>query len=140
MALRKKTASEAQIQAAFFEHLSLLHPAIRRVSFHIPNGGKRSITEGAMLKRCGVVSGVPDVFIAVPAHGLHGLFIEFKAGKNTATDNQKEMMRLFTKQGYYCQICYSEESALDALNDYLRGKLCQDSTIINSAPPSSNQL
>jgi hypothetical protein len=46
--------------------------------FAIPNGGLRDPRTAASLKAEGVKSGVPDVFLPIPRHGLAGLFIELK--------------------------------------------------------------
>lgn len=53
---------------------------------HVPNGGKRSITEAVRLKASGVKAGVPDILIfsEVPnAPYLRGVAIELKAPKTT---------------------------------------------------------
>ena len=113
-----KSASEAQIQSAFFQWLSL-YPDIRPYCFAIPNGGTRNIAEAVNLKRQGVTKGVPDVFIAIPSQSRHGLFIEFKSGKNKLTDSQKEMIDRLKENGYGCEVCYSIDEAIEVAEDYL---------------------
>jgi hypothetical protein len=53
-----------------------------------------------MKKRLGCKAGVPDIMIFEPRGNYHGLFIELKAGKNTASDLQKEWRDALNKRGY----------------------------------------
>ena len=46
--------------------------------FHVPNGGGRNPVEAAKLKGMGVKAGVPDLWLPVARHGVHGLCIELK--------------------------------------------------------------
>ena len=67
---------------------------------HVPNGGKRDKATAIALKRQGVKAGVPDVVLPVPRGEYHGLYIELKAGSNTA-------------------ICYSWQLAAELIERYL---------------------
>ena len=80
---------EAQHQMAFFKWLDLAQPVIRKLTFAIPNGGSRNVLEAVNLKRQGVTKGVADVFVSLPNNNYHGLYIEFKAGKNKLTRYQE---------------------------------------------------
>lgn len=88
--------------------------------FHIPNGGSRNKIEAYNLKRCGVKSGVPDIFLAIPSNGFHGLFIEMKTESNKETDNQRTMSQLLMTRGYRCVVAYNSQEAVDIIEDYLR--------------------
>jgi hypothetical protein len=113
--------TEHQIQSSFFEWLRYKYPQfIDTMSiFAIPNGGKRHVVTAIKLKKEGVQSGVWDVFCAIPHAGKHGLFLEFKAGKNKLTDNQNIFMNNRLMSGYACEIVYSLDEAIVALNNYL---------------------
>ena len=87
--------------------------------FSIPNGGKRNIVVAAKLKAEGSLSGVPDLCIPAPRNGHHGLYIEMKAGKNKATDNQLEVILKLRKEGYRCEVCYSYDDFKKIIEDYL---------------------
>jgi len=114
--------SEADHQEAFFNWLAF-HPAVRPFCFAIPNGGYRNKWEAASLRRQGVTAGIPDVFCSIPARGYHGLYIEFKFGKNKQTPAQANLFELFMREGYRCQVVYAWEDARELLIDYLDGRL-----------------
>ena len=99
-------------QRAFYPELELL--------FHIPNGGSRNKKEAANLKRQGVKSGVPDLFLPIPRKERHGLFIELKYGKNKTTDNQDRWITLLKEQGYIAEVCYGWEQAAETITKYLK--------------------
>jgi hypothetical protein len=99
--------------------------------FAIPNGGKRNLMEAYKLKRTGVKSGVPDICIPVPStyvlgnerKWLHGLYIELKRVKGSATsDNQIYWIDKLRKNGYAAEICkgadHAKEVVLSYLNNY----------------------
>ena len=107
-------------QALFIQRIEALpHPVARRC-FAIPNGAignKR--TRQLRFWREGVRSGVPDLFIAHPSGRYHGLFIEFKFGSNTTSDNQEKWLKELASAGYRCAVCFSADEAWEVLLDYL---------------------
>lgn len=86
---------------------------------HVPNGGKRDRATATALKRQGVKAGVPDIVLPAVRAGYHGLYIELKAGKNTATDNQKRWLGYLRQQGYYTAVCYGWQAAAGLIERYL---------------------
>ena len=52
---------EDDLQRDVMEFIRLQYPHI--ISFHVPNGGKRSAREAARLKRQGVLAGVSDILL-----------------------------------------------------------------------------
>lgn len=117
----KLCANEHQIQAAFFQQISI-DPILRKYRpniFSIPNGGKRDIAVAMKLKKEGVTPGVWDVFCAIPCNGFHGFFIEFKSGHNNLTVNQTIFKSIVETYNYFFAICYSAEDAIDILKKYL---------------------
>jgi hypothetical protein len=91
----------------------------RQLLFAIPNGGARNPITGAILKAEGVRRGVPDLFLAVPHGGAHGLFLEFKTGTGRVSDEQERMMALLRRQGYVCAVVRNFEQAQDMVVKYL---------------------
>ncbi len=91
--------------------------------FHIPNGGHRHKAVAAKMKAEGVKAGVPDIFLACPRDGYHGLFIEMKAGKNRTTKNQNEWIQRLLGAGYMVVVCYGWEAAKQEILDYLQNEV-----------------
>ena len=75
---RPSCPPESEEQKALFDWWQRTPYARHFVMYHIPNGGRRDKITGARLKAEGVVAGVPDVFLASPRQGFHGLYIEMK--------------------------------------------------------------
>jgi hypothetical protein len=87
--------------------------------FAVPNGGKRHIGTGVKLKKEGVKSGVPDIFLAVPKNGKNGLFIEMKVNKNKPSKNQLWWIHSLRAEGYAVGVCWGFDEARDAIIKYL---------------------
>ena len=114
---------EAAEQEALFRWASYqygIYPELR-LMHHIPNGGSRNKQEAANLKKQGVKSGVPDIFLPVPRGKYHGLYIEMKAGKNKATDNQSKWLEALNNQGYVAVVCVGCDQAVEVITKYLSG-------------------
>jgi hypothetical protein len=65
-------------------------------AFHVPNGGWRTRTEGAILKGAGVVAGVPDI-ILINAGRTYAL--ELKADGRKLSTAQRETMAAMERAG-----------------------------------------
>jgi hypothetical protein len=92
----------------------------KHLIYAIPNGGHRNIVVATKLKEEGVLSGVPDLFVAVAKNGYHGLYIEMKAGKNKPTDNQLTVMGKLQNEGYKCDVCYSVDEFMKVVKEYMK--------------------
>ena len=120
----RMTISEHAEQSALFEWVALMasrHEAFESI-FAIPNGGYRHKPTAMMLQREGVRAGVPDVFLAYPSRGKHGLFVEMKRADGSASDvrqTQWEWLERLEKNGYQTVVCYGEREARQAICDYL---------------------
>ena len=88
--------------------------------FHIPNGGKRDVEVGAILKAQGVRPGVPDLFLPYPnRQGFHGLFIEMKVRPNTTSLAQAEYLRWLNSVGYLALLANGWDEARGIIERYL---------------------
>jgi hypothetical protein len=96
-----------------------VHPELALL-YHIPNGGKRTITTAKRLKAEGVKSGVPDIHLPVARRGYHGLYIELKRlqGNNT-TETQDYWIEALNDQGYLAIVCRGWNEASEKILDYL---------------------
>lgn len=90
---------------------------------HVPNGGSRGRIEGAMLKRVGVKSGVPDVLIfSVPAGGWtpsdalplpRGVAVELKRRRGGfASESQQAWIDSLRACGWEARVCYGVDDAI----------------------------
>lgn len=110
-------------QAALFEwaEWNVSRYPVLAFLHHIPNGGKRDKREAARLKRQGVKSGVPDVFLPCPNSKYAGLYIEMKTETGRPTENQKKWNEFLNSAGYKAVICRSFEQARETIVEYLEG-------------------
>lgn len=77
------------------------------------------MNEAKRLKREGVQPGFPDLFLAVPHKGYHGLFIEMKSMTGRASSLQKVWLSALEGQGYRAVICQGFEAAKKEIEEYL---------------------
>jgi hypothetical protein len=91
----------------------------------IPNGGNRNPKEAARLKAQGVKAGVSDLFLALPANGACGLWIELKAPKTATTkagkpsQSQIDWLESMAQVGYAARLCYGWQAAKQTIQEYL---------------------
>lgn len=116
---KKKNYPEQKEQIVFFQYLELAHKKYVDVCFSIPNEGIRTGIQLFIMCKAGLTPGVPDVFCAIPNKNYHGLFIEFKYGKNKLSPSQSRMIPLLEAMGYQCNVCYSADEAISVFKDYL---------------------
>jgi hypothetical protein len=117
--------SEHAEQSALMQWCELNRNAMPELQniFAIPNGGQRHIVVAQQLKAEGVKPGVPDLFLAYPASGYSGLFVEMKrrmGGKLSPL--QQEWRERLTNSGYCVRICLGWEEAKSAIIEYLTPK------------------
>ena len=112
---------EAQEQAAVINWCEIQSKKYFELEmiYHCPNGGYRNKIEAANLKRQGVKSGVPDLFLPIPRRNKDGLYIEMKWGNNKCTPNQNKWILKLSKLDYEVKVCYSSMEAIDAIKNYL---------------------
>jgi hypothetical protein len=90
--------------------------------FHVPNGGSRNVVEASNLKAQGVVPGVADLILLVPASGFSSLCIEMKAAKNSQTNLQREFQQAAEASGNKYIVCRSVEQFISEITAYLDGR------------------
>lgn len=114
--------SEHDEQAAFFEWCKLNETKYPELAYFyaIPNGGKRSISVAHKLKAEGVKSGVLDTHLPVRHGAFIGLWIEFKFGRNTLTDEQHAWLDFLVAQHHRVYVCYNSFEAIAITLEYLR--------------------
>jgi VRR-NUC domain len=111
--------SEHVAQVSLFEWAEKSGNPALSMMFAIPNGGYRPPGVGRELRKEGVKPGVPDIFLAVPSKGHHGMFIEMKSDTGSTSTLQRTWMESLSRQGYHCVVCRGHEEAIKSINSYL---------------------
>lgn len=125
--------SEDSIHMSCVSWFRIAHPELARLLHHSANEGKRTTrivhthagtrvvcSGGARLKAMGMQTGFPDLFLAVPRRGMHGLFIEMKSETGRLEPSQREMLALLSEQGYATAICRSLDDFQHVIDSYLQ--------------------
>lgn len=123
-----KRQNELAESIVFIESIRLLHktrpndfPDLNYL-YHIPNGGIRNAATANLLRKSGVIAGIPDYFLPVARKGFHGLFIEFKQkaleGKKCLTPSQEKVIPILKRNGYCCQIAFGSDHGIQIIKDY----------------------
>jgi hypothetical protein len=117
--------SESQEQCLLVAWFRIQYPKYKLNLFSIPNGAVLSGDNRARaiqmnrLKAEGLVSGVSDLLLAIPASGYSGLFIEMKSIKGVASDDQKKFVEQMRNSGYRAEFCFGYEQAKGFIKNYL---------------------
>ena len=114
--------SEHAIQSAFVtwcKYQERFYPMLQ-LSFATPNAAKRSIGLAMRMKKEGLKSGVLDWCLPYNNGKYNGLWIEFKYGSNTLTDNQEAYGLLLEKYGHDVHVCYNVDDAINIVKEYLK--------------------
>lgn len=119
MNLPKRKHPESILQKSCKQWFDFQYPKFSRLLFAIPNGGNRSNIEAAIMKGEGVIPGVSDMMLAVPANGYPGAFIEMKWGKNTLSESQESWLKLAKTMGYATAVIYTLDEFMDFINRYI---------------------
>ncbi len=115
-----KWPTEHAEQVTLVQWFDAAYPQYAGRLFAIPNGGWRAKAQAIKLQLEGVRSGVPDLFLPVPANGKHGLFIEMKRTKGgRLTPEQREWLKYLCDAGYAGHCCAGFESARKAVELYI---------------------
>lgn len=120
---------EHDIQVQCVEWFSRTFPDYEPFFWAVPNGGFRAKRTAILMMQEGLKAGVPDLQLAYPMHGYHGLFIEMKKssigkkgqmiGRGKVSDAQKARMEALERVGYKCVVCYSFEEFKAIIREYL---------------------
>lgn len=106
------------------------NPTIKDYIIKLNNEGKRTAAQTFNLKMMGLCPGASDLFLAFPAHGKHGFFIELKRNKEYTDSDRKTatwigqlaFIEKIKKVGYHADFCYGWEDAKIKIERYLNGQ------------------
>ena len=89
------------------------------IIYAVPNGGKRTLTEGAIKRFEGMTVGIPDLHIPVPRKGYASLYIEMKNGKaGRLSENQKDMIERLRSYGNKVEVVRTMDEFMAVVDDY----------------------
>lgn len=120
---------ESKLQQACIKWFDLQYRHLKYNLHAIPNEGARTPANGARMKAQGRRAGVADLFFAMPKCFndkyestviIHGLFIEFKAGKGKQNENQIAFEKAVTATGYKYVVVTSFDQFKNLIEDYLK--------------------
>lgn len=115
-------------QVALFQWAALMETQIPAMKNLYANTNAQKFGDASNLRKMRTIvrlrdegqrAGIPDITLAYPSCGFHGMFIEMKAGKNKTSPAQNEWISRLEKAGYLCVICYSFEDAKREILAYL---------------------
>ena len=72
-----------------------------------------------MLKKEGVVPGIPDIMIASANGSYHGLFIEMKTESGMMSESQLKIKEKLESDGYKVEVCRGWDAARQITESYL---------------------
>lgn len=113
----RKRESELQINCV--KWFRYAYPQYKLLLFAIPNGGFRNLYTAIRLKREGVVSGVPDLFLSIARNGWNGFYIEMKTEKTKLSDNQERFIESVSKHNYKIEVIRSFDQFQREVTYYL---------------------
>lgn len=116
-------ATESQEQQALFQWINWMLPNYPELELfhHITNEGKRSVYEGARLKKEGLLKGIPDLHLPVPHGEYSSLYIELKRVKSgKVSKEQEDRVTQLRKAGNFVMICYGWEEAKEVIEYYIK--------------------
>ncbi|HEX4843173.1 MAG TPA: VRR-NUC domain-containing protein [Limnobacter sp.] len=120
-AAKPRGEPEHDMQVRFFQWAQVQAKTVPDLDklYAIPNGGHRHNAVAAKLRAEGVKKGIPDVKLPVPRGGFVGLAIEFKAGENVPSKEQREKITQLQRDGWCVTVCWCEEAAKRVVMGYL---------------------
>lgn len=116
---RKPVQRESQLQQSCVLWFRYTYPVLQELLLSIPNSGIRSAKNASRMKAEGMVTGAPDLMLAVARNNYYGMFIEMKSDRGRLTKEQEAMLVRLKYQGYRIEVCNSLEMFQSIINTYL---------------------
>ena len=117
--------SEERLQSEIVKYIQYQYPKAR---YCASLGGQYQPYQSQRnrAKRTGYSKGFPDLFVyesrTINGITYHGLAIEIKTIKGTATKEQKEWIAALQKRNYKAEICKGLPAILELIDEYLNEK------------------
>ena len=112
-------SEEDHIQSECVKWFRYQYPKLRKLLFHVPNGGKRNKVTAQIFKAMGVVPGVSDLILLVSRHGYGSLCIEMKTTSGYQSPAQIDWEKEVTAAGNKYALCRTFDDFQKTVKDYL---------------------
>lgn len=110
--------TEARLQSECVKWFRLQWPAYAHCFFKIDNEGLRSPKRASIALAMGLVAGIPDMLMAVPKNGSHGMFVEFKRPGQRVTQRQADIIGQLITNGYHVAVIDTLDRFQEAVVQY----------------------
>ena len=114
-----KLKPEQRLQTGVMRWVDATFPEIAHLVMASAGGVRTSMSQAVKMKSMGYRKGTPDIFVAVPKGGRHGLFLELKAIGGKASPEQNIMLANLQAQGYAAAMVVGFEQVKATLTAYL---------------------
>lgn len=121
---------EEKIQQQVCQWLKLQYPNVI-FTCDLSSGMKLTIGQAVKASKMRSSRGLPDIFIAEPVNGFHGLFLELKRKEakvfkmdgslynNPHLKEQNVILDLLRKKGYVAEFCIGFDQTIRFIKNYL---------------------
>lgn len=133
MARRKVGHEESALQRDCVAWFRCQYPEHAPLLFAVPNGGRRSRTEAAIMKAEGVTAGVSDLILLEARGGYGALCLEMKreAKESRQSVSQKEWQKVSERMGNRYVVCRTFEEFKREVDGYMAKPLDRGRVVIN---------
>lgn len=108
-------ANEDQMTALLFSWVNYNYPQLRKVFFHVPNGGSRDAKEGMKFKAMGATPGIPDFICMQPRYGLE---LKMPKPKGCQSPDQKTVQQVWDANNIPYHLAWTMEQAVEVVISY----------------------
>ena len=124
LATIEQRTPETVIQQQVVKWFAYTYPEIYKTGalFAVPNEGKRTRATASRMKAEGMFPGVADLILLLPCGGFHGACVEMKAKGGKLTPAQIAWGNARILSGYFVDVCFSYEQAVQTIEQYLNLK------------------
>lgn len=109
--LSRVWANEDQMTADTYTWVNHNFPKLRKLFFHIPNGGTRDKREGAKFKSMGLLPGAPDFICVSPLFAL-----ELKMPNGRVSPDQKLVHKVWTEANIPVYVAYNAQEIINTIH------------------------
>lgn len=106
-------------QVMVFDYFERQDPTVYEALYAVPNGGLRNKGTAGRIKAEGGKRGELDINLDIARGAYHGLRIELKYGKNTATEEQKNAIARHTRNGFLALVVWGHDNCIAVIKAYM---------------------